>query len=156
MDAKSTASAGKDIARLVQEATSSLKSDIKGAVVKLESAYALARGASDAIGTALVAEELARAWARRKAPARALYYARKSPSLAPERKEAWTTLAKTSELIALRSSGPTKQHRARALYQTAAMAFERAAKLTKDPEDRRWLMELSGDAKRQANPKKPG
>lgn len=156
MDANSSASAGQDITRLVQEATASIKSDIKGAVSKLESAYALARAASDAASTALVAEELSRAWAGRKAPARALYYARKASMIAPERKEAWTTLAKTSELIALRVQGATKARRARALYQTAAMGFEKAAKLTKDPEDKRWLLELSGDAKRQATPRKSG
>lgn len=127
-----------------------MKSDLRGAVAKLESAYAIAREVGDADDTALVAEELARAWSRRKSRARSLYYASKATRLAPERKAAWTTLAKTCELIASRTQGSDKHKRAQALYRATAKAFKTAASMTKDPEDKRWLLELAGDAARQA------
>ncbi len=69
-------SAHEDIARLIKEAAASMKSDVKGAVAKLESAYAIAIGTSVPDDAAVVAEELARGWARRNSAARALYYAR--------------------------------------------------------------------------------
>lgn len=141
---------GEDIAQLVKEANASLKGDLSGALGKLHSAYELAQRAGDAENSAMVAEELARALTRRKAPAKSLYYAAKATKLVPARKTAWTTLAKTCELIATRTQGASKQGRARVLYRAAAQAFERAAKLTKDPEDKRWLLELAGDAKKQA------
>src|SRR5687767_11793715 len=67
-----------DIARLLKEAAASMKTDAKGAVAKLESAYAVARESGDADDTATVAEELARGWARRKSTGRSLYYAMKA------------------------------------------------------------------------------
>lgn len=146
--------AREDIARLLNEAAASMKSDVKGAVARLESAYSVARENGDADDTAMVAEELARGWARRKSTARSLYYASKATKLAPERKAAWTTLAKTCELVASRTQGDDKLRRARALYRAAATAFNTAASLTKDPEDKRWLLELAGDAARQARPPK--
>lgn len=142
--------AREDIMRLLKDAAGSMKGDLKGAVAKLESAYSLARGSGDADAAATVAEELARGWARRKAAARSLYYATKATKLVPHRKTAWTTLAKTCELVAARTSSPAKQRRARALYRAAAGAFQKAAGLTKDPEDNRWLLELARDAARQA------
>lgn len=145
-------SAHEDIARLVREATAVIKTDARGAVAKLEEAYQLARGAGDDAESAAVAEELARAYPRRKSAARALYYARKSTALAPERKAAWTTLAKTCELYAARISDPRKGARSRALFRAAAAAFKQAASLTKDPEDRRWLLELARDAGRAGKP----
>ena len=141
------------IARLMKEAAASMKTDVKGAVVRLESAYSLARESGDVGDMAMVAEELARGWARRKSTARSLYYASKATKLAPERKAAWTTLAKTCELVATRTQDEQKQRRGRALYRAAAIAFKRAASLTKDPEDKRWLLELAGDAARQARPR---
>ncbi|MBX3261011.1 MAG: hypothetical protein KF782_15100 [Labilithrix sp.] len=144
--------AGEDVARLVKEASASMKSDVKGAVAKLELAYASAREAGDADASAVVAEELARGWARRKSTARSLYYASKATKLTPERKAAWATLAKTCELVAARTQAEAKQRRARALYRAAAAAFKKAASLTKDAEDKRWLLELAGDAARQAKP----
>jgi hypothetical protein len=143
-----------DIARLLKEAAASMKTDAKGAVAKLESAYALARGSGDADDTATVAEELARGWARRKSTGRSLYYAIKATKLAPDWKTAWTTLAKTCELVASRTQRADKQRRARALYRAAAAAFTKAATMTKDPEDKRWLQELAGDAARHAKPPK--
>ena len=139
-----------DIARLMKEAAASMKSDAKAAVTKLESAYALARASGNDDDTAAVAEELARGWARRKSTARSLYYAAKAAKLAPEQKTSWTTLAKTCELVATRTRGDTHQRRARALYRAAAAAFTKAASMTKDPEDKRWLKELAGDATRHA------
>ena len=144
-----------DIARLLKEAATSMKSDVKGAVAKLELAYTIARATGDADESAVVAEELARGWARRKSTARSLYYASKATKLVPERKAAWNTLAKTCELVASRTHGDHKQRRAQALYRAAATAFKKAASLTKDPEDKRWLLELAGDAARQAKPSKP-
>lgn len=143
-----------DIARLLKEAAASMKSDAKGAVAKLESAYAVARATGDADDTATVAEELARGWARRKSTARSLYYAIKATKLSPDWRTAWTTLAKTCELVASRTQGDNKQRRARALYRASASAFNKAAAMTKDPEDKRWLLELAGDAARQAKPPK--
>ena len=142
-----------DIARLLKEAAASIKSDVRGAVAKLEEAQALAVATSDPDAIAAVArrsrggrEELARGWSRRKSAAKSLYYAEKATRTAPDRKAAWKTLAKTCELIASRTSAPTKQQRARALYRAAATAFKKAAALTKDPEDKRWLQELASDA----------
>ncbi len=129
-----------------------MKSDAKGAVVKLESAYGMAREAGVADDTAVVAEELARGWARRRSSARALYYAIKATKLAPEQKSSWTTLAKTCELVAARTPADRKKRRARALYRATAAAFKKAAGMTKDPEDKRWLLELASDAARQARP----
>ena len=63
----------------------------------------------------------------------------------------WTTLAKTCELVASRQGEP-KLRRAQALYRAAATGFKKAASLTKDPEDKRWLLELAGDGARQARP----
>jgi hypothetical protein len=144
-----------DIPRLLKEAAASMKSDVKGAVAKLESAYAIAREAGVDDDTAVVAEELARGWARRKSAARALYYAQKATELAPEQRSSWTTLAKTCELVATRTDGAQKLRRARALYRATASAFKRAASMTKDPEDKRWLLELAGDASRQAKGTEP-
>jgi hypothetical protein len=145
-----------EIARLLKDAAASMKSDAKSAVAKLESAYALAKASGDADDTATVAEELARGWARRKSSARSLYFASKATELSPDWKTAWTTLAKTCELVASRTRSDDKQRRARALYKAAAAAFQRAASMTKDPEDKRWLLELAGDAARQAKPPKTG
>jgi hypothetical protein len=147
--------AREDIARLLKEAAASMKTDAKGAVAKLEAAYAVARASGDVDDTATVAEELARGWARRKSAGRSLYYASKATKLSPDWKTAWTTLAKTCELVASRTPGEHKQLRARALYRAAAAAFTKAASMTKDPEDKRWLQELAGDAARQAKPPKP-
>jgi hypothetical protein len=144
---------GDDIARLFKEAAASMKSDVRGAVDKLEAAYALVLKTGDAEDTAFVAEELARGWARRKSTAKSLYYALKATKVAPERKPAWTTLAKTCELVASRTSADSKPRRAQALYRSAASAFKKAASLTKDPEDKRWLLELAGDAARAAKPR---
>jgi hypothetical protein len=145
--------AREDIARLLKAASASLKNDVKGAVAKLEQAYAIARESGDADDTAVVAEELSRAWARRKSAARALYYARKATKLVPEQKAVWSTLAKTCELVASRVGAASKRRRAQALYRSAATAFKKAAALTKDPEDKRWLLELAGDAAKQAKPR---
>jgi hypothetical protein len=84
-----------------------------------------------------------------------LYYAVKATKLAPTWRTAWTTLAKTCELVATKTQATTKARRARALYKSAAAAFTRAAALTKDPEDKRWLLELGGDAARHAKAPKP-
>jgi hypothetical protein len=137
--------------RLVEKAAALMKSDLGGAIAKLESAYTAA--GDSALDAAIVAEELSRGFARRKSPARSLYYASKATELMPERKAAWTTLAKTCELIATRMRGAHKQQRTSALYRAAATAFKKAASLTKDPEDRRWLSELGRDAARLATPK---
>jgi hypothetical protein len=144
-----------DIARLLKEAAGSMKNDVKGAVTKLESAYALAVGTEVRDDVAAVAEELARGWARRKSASRALHYASKAAKLAPDQKTSWTTLAKTCELLASRIRDMQKQGRARALYRAAARGFERAASMTKDAEDKRWLQELARDAARQGKPPKP-
>lgn len=146
--------ARQEIARLLKQAATSMKSDMAGAITKLESAHALARESGDADDTAVVAEELARAWARRRSSARSLHYAVIATQLAPEQRATWTTLAKTCELVAARTHDADKQARARALHAAAARAFEKAASLTKDPEDGRWLRELASDAARQAEPPK--
>lgn len=140
-----------EIARLLKEAAASMKSDVKGAVAKISTAFGLAQETNDPITIAIVAEELARGWARRKSPSKSLYFAVKATEVAPDRKAAWTTLAKTCELVAARQ-GETKQRRARALYKATATAFKKAASMTKDPEDKRWLQELAGDASRMAKP----
>lgn len=139
-----------DIARLLKEAAASMKSDAKGAVAKLEAAYGIAKESGNADDTAVVAEELARGWARRKSSAKALYYAITASKLAPEQRTSWTTLAKTCELVASRTKPETKLRRAQALYRETAKAFKKAASMTKDPEDKRWLMELASDAAKQA------
>jgi hypothetical protein len=148
--------AREDIARLLKEASTSIKSDVKGAVAKLESAYAIAAQAGDAEDTAYVAEELARGWARRKSSAKALYFAVKASKLAPNQKSSWTTLAKTCELVASRTPTDHKLRRAQALYRAAASAFKKAASMTKDAEDKHWLLELARDAARQAKPPPEG
>ena len=127
-----------------------MKSDARGAVARLESAYAIARASGDDDDTAFVAEQLARGWARRKSFSRSLHYASKATRLAPEQKTAWSTLAKTCELVASRTQADGKRRRAGALYRGAAAAFKKAASLTKDPEDKRWLLELAADAVRSA------
>src|SRR5689334_6094783 len=58
-------SSGDDLARLLKEAAASMKSDVRSAVAKLESAYAIAQGTGNADDAAVVAEELARGWGRR-------------------------------------------------------------------------------------------
>ena len=145
-------SAHEDISRLLKEAAASMKADVKGAVAKLESAYEIAKGTGVADDAAVVAEELARGWARRKSSARALYYARKATRLVPEHRSTWTTLAKTCEMLATRIRDDKKQVRARALYRAAAQSFKKAASLTKDPEDKNWLIELARDANAQSKP----
>lgn len=142
--------AREDIARLLKEAAASMKHDVKGAVAKLELAFTIARETGVADDAAVVAEELARGWGRRKSAARSLYYARLATKLAPEQKAAWNTLAKTCELVASRTQGGHKRRRTQALYRAASNAFKKAAALTKDPEDKRWLLELASDATRQA------
>jgi hypothetical protein len=151
-DHRSVMSGREEIVRLLKEAAASMKTDAKGAVAKLESAYALVRETGDADDTATVAEELARGWTRRRSGARSLYYAAKATKLAPKWKTAWTTLAKTCELVASKIVAEDKQVRARALYDKASTAFKTAATLTKDPEDKRWLLELAADAAKQAKP----
>ncbi len=142
--------AHEEIARLLKSAAASMKSDVKGAVAKLESAYAIARESGVVDDAAYVAEELARGWARRKSAAKALYFAIKATKLAPDQRSSWTTLAKTCELVASRMSSERHQRRARALYRAASTAFKKAASMTKDAEDKRWLLELASDAARQA------
>lgn len=139
-----------NIAKLIKEANASIKRDAKGAVEKLEEAYVLAKAAGNDEDTAFVAEELARAWPRRKKVARALYYAHKSAKLAPNQRTSWTTLAKTCELVANRQKRETKSKRMMALFRVAADGFKKAASMTKDPEDKRWLQELAADAAKQS------
>ena len=141
-----------DIARLLKEAADSMKRDLKGAIAKLEAAYAIAQVTGIADDAAVVAEELAKAWARRKKAARALYFARKATKLSPEQRSPWTTLAKTCELVASRIQDEKKQRRRLALYRDTARAFKKAASMTKDPEDKNWLLDLARDAARQAKP----
>jgi hypothetical protein len=131
-----------------------MKGDLAGAVATLEQAYALAHASGDADDTAVIAEELARAWSRKKSAARSLHYARKATKLAPAHKATWTTLAKTCELVATRQAarGARTQGRARALYRAAAQSFKKGASLAKDVEDKRWLLELASDAARHAKP----
>jgi hypothetical protein len=137
-----------DLARLLKEAAASMKSDVKGAIAKLHTAYGIADEAGNPADTSVIAEELARAYARRKTSSRALHYARKSTKLSPGERSTWTTLAKTAELVASRTTAEAKSARARALYRAAGRAFEKAAALTKDPEDKRWLLDLARDAAR--------
>jgi hypothetical protein len=140
-----------ELGSLLKKAAAAMKSDLAGAVATLEQAYQLATASGDAEDTAVIAEELARAWARRKSAGRSLYYARKATQLAPAQKATWTTLAKTCELIASRqhARGASSLGRARALYRASAQGFKKAASLTKDAEDKRWLLELAGDAAKQ-------
>jgi hypothetical protein len=137
-----------DLARLLKEAAASMKSDVKGAIAKLHTAYGIADEAGNPADTSVIAEELARAYARRKTSSLALHYARKSTKLSPGERSTWTTLAKTAELVASRTTAEAKSARARALYRAAGRAFEKAAALTKDPEDKRWLLDLARDAAR--------
>lgn len=139
-----------NIAKLIKEANAAIKRDAKTAVEKLEEAYVLAKAAGNDEDTAFVAEELARAWPRRKKVARALYYAHKASKLAPNQRTSWTTLAKTCELVANRQKRETKKARMMALFRVAADGFKKAAGMTKDPEDKRWLQELGADAAKQA------
>lgn len=141
-----------EIARLLQEAERTMKSDAKAAVAKLESAYALAASGGNDDDAAYVAEALARGWARRKSSRRSLHYARKATALAPAEQSSWSTLAKTCELIAARTPTDRKAKRAKALFRAAAHAFKKAAALAKDPEDKRWLAELARDAAAQGAP----
>lgn len=145
-----------DVGRLLKDAAASMKRDPKEAVGLLERAYELVTKAGNPDDVAYVAEELARGWMRRKADARSLYFANKAAKLAPAQKSSWTTLAKTCELVAARTKDERKQTRARALYKAAAGAYKKAAGMTKDPEDKRWLQELAGDAARQAKPPEGG
>jgi hypothetical protein len=145
-----------EMARLLREGAASMKRDPKLAVTKLEAAYTLAREAGVPDDVAVVAEELARAWARRKSSARSLCFASKAAKLAPEQRTSWSTLAKTCELAASRVDAERKPRRARALYRAAASAFKKAASLTKDAEDKQWLLELAADAARQPMPKDEG
>ncbi|MFO0667665.1 MAG: hypothetical protein U0174_27175 [Polyangiaceae bacterium] len=137
-----------EVTSLLQEATALMKSDAKAAVGKLEAAYALASENGAPSDQAAVAEELARGYIRRKAPAQSLHYACKATKLTPERKSAWNTLGKTCELLATRTDA-SHRRRGAALFRGAAMAFKKAASLTKDPEDKRWLLELASDAAKQ-------
>ena len=139
-----------NIVKLIKEAQASIKKDAKGAVDKLEEAYGLAKAAGNDEDTAYVAEELARAWPRRKKSARALYYAIKASKLAPDQRSSWTTLAKTCEFVANRQKRETKPKRMMALFKACAESFKKAAAMTKDPEDKRWLAELASDAAKQA------
>ena len=100
-----------NIGKLIKEANAAIKRDAKTAVEKLEEAYGLAKQAGNDEDTAFVAEELARAWPRRKKVARALYYAHKCSKLAPNQRTSWTTLAKTCELVANRQKRETKSKR---------------------------------------------
>lgn len=145
------ASTQEEIARLVKEAAAQIKRDAKGAVASLEKAYALAKDNAD--DASYVAEELARGWGRRKSNAKSLHYAIKATKLSPNQKSVWTTLAKTCELVATRLiREEKKQRRARALYRAASSGFKKAASMTKDAEDKNWLMELARDAAKQAKP----
>ena len=134
-----------DADRLVQEATAILKSDARVAVQKLDEAWTLVQAAGGA-GAAIVAEELSRAWARRKGWARALHWARRATLVAPERKAAWAALGKTCELVALKTDRPGHARRTVALHRATATAFKRAAALATDREDKNWLLELARDA----------
>jgi hypothetical protein len=145
-------SASASTVKLVETAALLMKSDLAGALEKLTIAYVQAANTSNTEDAGLIAEELARGWTRRKSPARSLYYAYNATELSPERKAAWTTLAKTCELIATRVRGDDKRLRAKVLYRAAGAAFKKAASLTKDPEDRRWLTELARDAARLGKP----
>jgi hypothetical protein len=135
-----------ELSRLVDEATQAMKRDLSGAIKLLESAFGKAESDED---VAAVAEELARAFARRKRASKSLHYARIATKRAPSRKAAWATLAKTAELAATRTPS-THAARGRALYRASADAFLKASALAKDPEDKRWLLELARDAARQA------
>ncbi len=134
-----------DADRLVQEATAILKSDARIAVQKLEEAWALVAPAGGT-GAAVVAEELSRAWARRKSWSRALHWARRATRVAPERKAAWAALGKASELVAIKTDRPGHAQRTRALHRGTATAFKKAASLATDREDKNWLLELARDA----------
>jgi hypothetical protein len=148
-------SAHEEIARLLKDAAASMKRDAKSAVASLEQAYALANGAGVADDTAVVAEELARGWARRGSHAKSLYYAVKATELSGEHRSTWSTLAKTCELVASRTKSDGKRRRTAALYRAAARSFKKAAALTKDREDAQWLKELAGEAQKQADARAP-
>jgi hypothetical protein len=148
-----TPDARQNIARLLEEAAASMKRDPKLAISKLETAYALAREGGVADDVAVVSEELARGWARRKSAARSMHYACNAAKLAPEQRTSWSTLAKTCELVASRTHDVRKRRRAETLYRAASTAFKKAAALTKDREDKQWLLELARDAAQRATPK---
>lgn len=137
--------AREDVARLVAEALAQAKRDAKGAVKTLEAALVVANGTGIPDDAAVVCEHLARLHLRRE-KSRALHYARRAVRLVPEEKSAHSTLAKTCELIAAQTNMETKGRRARALYGVVATSFKKAAGMTKDPEDKRWLLELAHDA----------
>lgn len=138
-----------DIARLLKDAAATMKRDPKSAVATLQEAYAIAEKAGNPGDTAYVAEELAKGWARRKRSSKALYYAVKATELAPNERATWTTYAKTCELVAQRQKRETKARRVMALYQAAATGFKKAASMTKDAEDKNFLLELAKDAAKQ-------
>jgi phage tail sheath gpL-like len=131
---------------LLRDAANLLKREPKAAITRLQEAYALAMGHNDQADNAMIEEELARAWSRRKRQSRAIYFAKRATKSLPTSRSAWATLAKTCELVAMRTAIHNTR-RAAALYHAAARAFTQAATLTKDPEDRRWLQELARDAK---------
>ncbi|MBX3231913.1 MAG: hypothetical protein KIT84_12105 [Labilithrix sp.] len=139
----------KEIARLLKDAEATMKRDAKSAVATLQEAYAIAVQAGNDGDTAYVAEELAKGWARRKKSGKALYFAIKATKLAPNERATWTTLGKTCELVASRQKRETKARRVMALYQAAAAAFKKAASMTKDAEDKHFLLELAKDAAKQ-------
>lgn len=141
-----------DLGRLLKEAAAAMKRDPEGAVATLEEAYAIAVAGGVKDDVAVVSEDLARGWARRKSSARALHFARLAAKLAPEQRTSWTTLAKTCELIASRTPEETKGRRARALYRATAKGFKKASSLTKDREDKHWLIELASEAAEKARP----
>lgn len=138
-----------EIHRLVDEANAVLKSDAKAAIRKLEAAWTLAEPTPET--AAGVAEELARAWARRKIWSRAIHWARRATKLNDHRKSAWATLGKTCELVALRTDAPTRRRRTKALHRATASAFKKAAELATDREDKSWLLELARDAAKSAS-----
>ncbi|MFO0679420.1 MAG: hypothetical protein U0169_23035 [Polyangiaceae bacterium] len=133
---------------LMKSAAALMKRDVKEAVVVYERAFhrAVALGVDDDV--AFVAETLARAWMRAKSPSRGLRYARVATKRAPEERSGHTTLGNVCELLASNTDTTRKARRARRLYDSAAEAFAKAAALTKDREDRQWLVELSNDAAR--------
>jgi hypothetical protein len=134
---------------LLREAAQRIKRDSKGAIALLHEALERVTAAGDQTRAAQVADELARAWGRRRSPAKQVHYARMSVRLAPERSASWATMAKTCELLATQTPAAHRA-RAKALFRLASGAFTRASECTRDPEDRRWLQELAKDAAQQA------
>ncbi|MBP9111436.1 MAG: hypothetical protein KBF88_01450 [Polyangiaceae bacterium] len=148
--AKSDTANPTNVAALLEEASLSMKSDLTGTLARLESGYRACLDGGDRPGAGAIACALSRGWARKKSPARSVHYARKSTLLAPENKSSWTTLAKTCELVALRCDSGSESRRAKVLFAASARAFKKAASMTSDPEDKRWLLELASDAAKQA------